>query len=247
MWIIGMASVLVFMTLLWAFFYKRTNAGIIDIGWALCFTIAGTVAILGGAAGGVKKTIFALMVYPWSIRLAWYLYRRFDSDKEDPRYTKIKRGWIGDKFWLMFLFQGILASIAAIPFYVITDSPAMGLISVGFIIVTIGWIGESIADNQLQRFKEDSSNRGKVLDQGLWGYSRHPNYFFEWIVWLGFTVAAITLPYGWLSLISFGLMSYLLMGLSGVRLTEEQLSESKGEAYNAYKRRVPAFFPRLKK
>ena len=250
MWLIGSALVMIFMTLLWAFLYKRTNAGLVDIGWTLSFALAALVAIILGDAGTVKKAIFALMVFPWSLRLAYYLYSRFDAKVEDPRYTKIKKGWGEDrgglKMLLMFLFQAALVALISIPFYLIANDPAMGLLLPGFLVVTFGWMGEMIADNQLTRFKANPENEGKVMDKGLWAYSRHPNYFFEWIVWIGFTLSALFLDYGYLSLVSFGLISYLLMGLSGVRLTEEQLAESKGEAYEEYKRRVPAFFPNLK-
>lgn len=250
MWIIGSSLVLIFMASLWALFYKRTNAGLVDIGWALSFAVAALAAICLGDSGTVKKAIFALMVFPWSLRLAYHLYSRFDAKVEDPRYTKIRNGWGEDKgglkMFLMFLFQGCLVAIISIPFYLITNDPSMGLLLPGFLVVTLGWIGEMIADNQLKRFKETPGNKGKVMDQGLWGISRHPNYFFEWIVWIGFTISALILDYGYLSLLSFGLISYLLMGLSGVKLTEEQLAESKGEAYEEYKRRVPPFFPNLK-
>lgn len=250
MWMIGSLLVLIFMTLVWALFYKKTNAGIVDIAWALSFSVAALAAILLGDAGIVKKGLFSLMVFPWSIRLAAHLYSRFDKNVEDPRYTKIKKGWGEDKYGLkmllMFLFQGVLASLVSIPFYLIANDPAFGLLLPAFLIVTFGWIGEMIADNQLKAFKDNPANKGKVLDKGLWGISRHPNYFFEWVVWLGFTLAALTLDYGYLSLISFAIISYLLMGLSGVRITEERLKESKGEAYEEYKRRVPAFFPNLK-
>lgn len=245
MWLAGSVTILIFMTLLWAVFYKRTNGGVVDIGWALSFAIAATFAIALGEAGAIKKAIFAMMAYPWSLRLAYHLYRRFDANVEDPRYTKIKEKW-GDKFLLMFLLQGALVSIISIPFYLITNDPSMGLLLPGFLVVTAGWMGEMAADNQLRRFKEDPKNKGKVMDQGLWAYSRHPNYFFEWMVWVGFTASALFLSYGYLSLISFGLISYLLIGLSGVKLTEEELSENKGEAYEEYKKRVPPFFPKLK-
>lgn len=250
MWIYGSLMVLVFMASVWALFYKKTNAGIVDIAWALSFSVAALAALALGNAGLVKKAIFSLMVFPWSLRLAYHLYSRFDKNVEDPRYTKIKKGWGEDKggfkMLMMFLFQGVLASIISIPFYLIANDPSMGLLLPGFLVVTLGWIGEAVADYQLKQFKDDPRNKGKVLDKGLWGISRHPNYFFEWIVWAGFTFSALFLDYGYLSLISFAIISYLLMGLSGVKLTEEQLSESKGEAYEEYKRRVPAFFPNLK-
>lgn len=249
LWITGTSLIILFMISLWALYYKKTNAGVIDIGWAFCFVIAGSVALLFGDAGFSKKIILALMVYPWSLRLVYYLWSRFDKAVEDPRYTKIKEGWGSDpsgiKFLGMFVFQAILASIIALPIYFIANEPSWGFLLIGFIIVTIGWIGEAIADYQMQEFKAIPSNKGKIMDQGLWGLSRHPNYFFEWLVWVGFTISAIWAPYSYLSLISLGIISYLLMGLSGVRLTEEHLAESRGAEWKKYKERVPPFFPRL--
>lgn len=249
LWITGTSLILLFMISLWAFFYKKTNAGIVDIGWALCFVIAGSVALLFGDAGLSKKIILALMIYPWSLRLAYHLWSRFDKNVEDPRYTKIRDNWGGDKTGLkflgMFVLQGVLASIVALPFYFIANEPSWGLIGIGFVIVTIGWIGEWIADKQLKEFKDNPANKGRVMDRGLWALSRHPNYFFEWVVWIGFATAAIWGPYSYLSLVSLGLISYLLIGLSGVRMTDEHLAKSRGEEWKKYKSRVPPFFPRL--
>jgi steroid 5-alpha reductase family enzyme len=245
LWLIGSFLILVFMGLLWHFGYKKTNLGIVDIGWAYCFIIAGIVALGTGEGDFQAKALLSLMIFPWAIRLAAHLWTRFKPEVEDPRYIALRKTWGEDKIIYMFLLQGALAALVSIPFYIIANDPQEPFLLIGFVIVTIGWIGEAIADHQLEKFKSYPSNKGKVMDKGLWGKSRHPNYFFEWVVWVGFTVAAIFSENGYLSLISFSIISYLLIALSGVYLTDKHMEETKGEAWEKYKAQVPAFFPKL--
>jgi steroid 5-alpha reductase family enzyme len=113
----------------------------------------------------------------------------------------------------------------------------------GVAIWLVGLIGESIADGQLAAFKADASNHGRVCDVGLWRYSRHPNYFFEWTIWIGYAVFALASPWGWLALAMPALMLHFLINVTGVKATEEQALRSKGERYREYQQRTSMFIP----
>ena len=108
-------------------------------------------------------------------------------------------------------------------------------------------LGETIADAQLAAFKKNPENNGKVCDKGLWGYSRHPNYFFQWLMWMSYFVFALASPYGYLAIISPAIILYLILKVTGIPMTEEQSIRSKGEAYIKYQQRVSAFVPWFKK
>jgi steroid 5-alpha reductase family enzyme len=114
---------------------------------------------------------------------------------------------------------------------------------IGAFIWLVGLVGESTADQQLKTFKGDTNNKGKVCDIGLWGWSRHPNYFFEWTIWIGYATFALASPYGWLALPLPFMMLHFLLNVTGVKATEEQALRSKGEAYAHYQRTVSAFIP----
>jgi len=118
---------------------------------------------------------------------------------------------------------------------------------VGALIWLTGLLGETVADQQLKSFKRDGNNKGKVCDLGLWGWSRHPNYFFEWLIWVGYATFALASPYGWLALPLPLLMLHFLLNVTGVKATEEQALRTKGEAYARYQRTVSAFIPRPRK
>jgi steroid 5-alpha reductase family enzyme len=116
---------------------------------------------------------------------------------------------------------------------------------VGLWIISV--MGEAIADQQLANFKRDPANKGKVCDTGLWGYSRHPNYFFEWLMWVSYFVFALESPYGYIAIISPAIILYLLLKVTGIPLTEEQSIRSKGEAFKKYQAKVSVFVPWFKK
>jgi steroid 5-alpha reductase family enzyme len=235
---------------LWVVYLFVRNIGIVDIGWALSFALAMTVAALIGPGVWQLKLFLSILVYCWALRLAVHLFIRFLRTPEDPRYTRLSQKW-GQRYrhlkvLALFLFQGLLATLISIPFYVICLTPTPDwypVQSLGVLVWLGGLIGESIADKQLAQFKQNPLNTGKVCDHGLWAYSRHPNYFFEWVVWMGFALIATPAPYGSLAWLSPCCMLYLLLRVSGVPLTEEQALTNKSEAYREYQRKTSAFFP----
>jgi steroid 5-alpha reductase family enzyme len=248
------------MLLCWFIYLLNKNAGIVDIGWALCFFVAAInyqtksphflfFEDYAGSTWALRNWIMTLMICIWSGRLAIHLIRRYLNSPEDPRYKRLKEGWggwIDLKILLLFMFQGILAfllSIAFYPPYLEINKYLTRWEVIGMGVWLIGVIGESLADYQLTQFKADPANEGKVCDVGLWEYSRHPNYFFEWIVWIGFYLFTLGSADWYFGIYAPIVMLILLLYVSGIRLTENQALSTKGEAYRSYQRRTNAFFP----
>lgn len=242
--------VLTLMSILWMVYFFRRNSGIVDIGWAIGFSLAAWSYFFLGDGNFTRKLVIALMVSVWSFRLAYYLTKRYLRQDEDPRYQEIRESWgpqnVDFKFLLMFLFQGLLVVILSLPFLIVSrnDSPDWSYWELwGFVIWAIGLIGEAISDQQMEDFKKNPENKGKVMDKGFWRLSRHPNYFFEFVVWVGFCVFAMGSPWGFMAIVSPSLMLYLLLVVSGVSMTEAQTLKSKGDAYRAYQDKTSAFIP----
>lgn len=249
---LGLCLTLAFMTTLWCFYFYRRNAGLVDIGWAFSFMITLGVSLYFGSAIPQVKLLLGLMVLPWALRLAWHLWDRFNILVEDLRYTQIRRNWGGDetgvKFLGMFLLQGLLVGFISIPFYIIASDREIGIglyAWVGFTITILSFIGETVADCQLREFKKSLLSKIDVCDVGLWAYSRHPNYFFEWLVWVGIFIFCLDSPYGIIGIVAPLIMYYLLRHLSGIPMLEEHMLKTKKQAWLNYKKRVPVFFPRL--
>lgn len=236
------------MTTCWLVFKKRDKAQVVDIGWALSFFGAGCLLFLGSGSFSHQVALF-LMIALWSLRLAYHLYNRFSKQtKEDPRYIALREKIGGDpagiKFLILFWLQGILVTLLSIPFFVSAIAERSWSIFewIGIFLFGVGIIGESLADWQLKQFKRFPSGQN-VLKTGLWAYSRHPNFFFEWIIWLGFSFFVWTAPFGSTGIISALIMLYLLLKVSGIPVLEEQEVNRKGEEYRIYQRSVSAFFP----
>jgi steroid 5-alpha reductase family enzyme len=152
-------------------------------------------------------------------------------------------------FWF-FQIQALSNVFLAIPFFIITinnDQQITILEWTGLAMWVIAFIGESVADWQLKEFKENPANKGEVCYVGLWNYSRHPNYFFEWLMWIAYFVFALASPYGYLAIISPLVILYLLLKVTGIPATEEQSIRSKGEKYKAYQKTTSVFVPWFKK
>jgi steroid 5-alpha reductase family enzyme len=247
--LVGAIILFVVFTATWLVQLKTKNAGIVDPIWSLSFPVLATVYFLLSDRAQIKL-LFVAMIVIWGIRLGIHLLTRvLKEEHEDVRYAALRKEW-GEKqniFMLRFYyFQGILAGILSIPFALVISNPNLQLtvfeIS-GIIIWIIAVIGESTADAQLRSFKADRNNRGKVCDRGLWYYSRHPNYFFEWLIWISFFVFSLGSPYGFVSIICPILMLYFLLKVTGIPYTEIQSVKFKGEPYTEYQRTTSAFVP----
>lgn len=246
----------VFMLIFWGVYLTKKNLSISDIAWGLGFIAVCTIYFILGEGYLWRKLLILTLVSIWALRLTGYLLERFLPNEQDPRFNLIfaseKKNLFTSipsltlKSLVYFLLQGLVIVILSIPFAIISRDPFpyFGPIEVlGILIWMGGMTGEAIADRQLHQFKSNPAYRDYVCEEGLWHYSRHPNYFFEWIIWIGYAVVALPSPLGWLGLISPALMLYLLTKVSGIPLAEAEALRTKGDAYREYQRRTSAFIP----
>ncbi|APR81722.1 Hypothetical protein A7982_07071 [Minicystis rosea] len=234
---------------LWLLSSRLRDASIVDIFWGTGFVIIAWVTLVTTAHPTSRAKLAVLLTTLWGLRLTAYLAWRNIGRGEDPRYVAMRRRH-GDKWpirslFIVFGLQGTLMWIISLPVQSAVRAPAptaLGPLDVaGAALVLLGILFEGIGDLQLALFKKDPANQGRVMDRGLWRYTRHPNYFGDFLVWWGlFAVAAASGAY-WTAL-SPALMSFLLLRVSGVTLLEKSMRGRPG--YDDYVRRTSAFFPR---
>jgi steroid 5-alpha reductase family enzyme len=246
----GALMVAGFMLVLWLIHFPMRNAAIVDAGWAGGLAILGLLYASLGEGLAARRYVMGAMAAIWGFRLAVHLLTdRIIGHPEEGRYQQLRREWktnVPLKFLLFFEFQALLCVVLSAPFYVASRNAAPELTALeyaGLVIWATGMGGEALADRQLAAFKRDTGNRGKTCRAGLWNYSRHPNYFFEWVIWVGFAVFAIGAPYGWAALISPALILYFLLRVTGIPATEAQALRSRGEEYRRYQQTTSAFIP----
>ena len=246
----GLVAILTALTLVWLVSLRLRDASVADVCWGLGFVLlAWLYGFLSGAWTPRAWLVMALVTL-WGARLSAHIVRRNKGKGEDPRYQAMRVSQ-GPAFWWRSLFtvfwlQGSLLWFVALPLLVAvraTHPVAFTAVDgVGAVLFALGFGFEVVGDYQLTRFRADPSNRGHVLDRGLWRYTRHPNYFGDATLWWGLYAIAAAAPGGWLTLLSPALMTFLLMRVSGVTLLEQSLTASK-PGYRAYVARTPAFFP----
>ena len=232
----------------WVVSIPLRDASVADIAWGLCFVAIALAALIAGDAGGSRGALIALLVTVWGVRLAaWIAYRH---DGEDARYAAMRERH-GDEFirrslWSVFGLQALIAWVVSAPIQVAATDPTpenLGLLAwVGFAVFFAGLAFEGIADAQLERFKRNPLNEGAVLASGLWRYSRHPNYFGDACVWWGIWLIALETGSAWWTAIGPALMTFLLLRVSGVALTERTITERR-PGYAEYRRTTSAFVP----
>ncbi len=247
-WILSIAMGLPFLA--WLVFLTTDRADWIDVAWA--FSLGGLAVLFAvlGPGDPARRLLTGLVGGLWGLRLGLHLgFRVAGHGQEDGRYTQLRADWGGNiqiKFLGFFLFQGVLNLLICLPFLFATFSPAPGIpwwAWAGTAITLAAIAGEGLADNQLRAFKADERHRGQVCRRGLWGWSRHPNYFFEWLVWIGFALAAQGSPWALLAFAAPALILHFLLRVTGIPATEAQSLRSKGDAYRHYQREVSAFVP----
>lgn len=235
----------------WVWHLRLKNAGVIDVVWGANQALAAAVFAIMTDGWGPRRFAIAAMVGLTGLRLSWYLGRRVLSHPEEGRYVALRQEWgakgnIDRIFLLFFLAQGALVLALAEPFYLVAQNQAAGFAGIEIAAMALffaGFLGESLADSQLKAFKADPANQGRTCRRGLWRFSRHPNYFFEWTMWLSYAVLALAVPYGWLTLYAPALMLHFLLNVTGVKYTEEQCLRTRGEDYARYQRETSAFVP----
>jgi steroid 5-alpha reductase family enzyme len=253
-----LAGILVVMGLVmtgaWAAQKAAGNSGWIDVFWTYGTGAAGVAAALWPFQGPLtpRQMLVAALVAIWALRLGTYILRRVTtSHEEDARYAKFKREWgvhYQTKIYGLILPQALITTIMMVSVEAAANRPVAGLDArdlLGAAILAIAIGGESLADWQLSRFKKTNTKKGAICDVGLWGWSRHPNYFFEWVGWLAYPVIALNLsaPVTLLTLLAPATMFIVLRFITGVPPLEDTMLQSRGDAFRAYQNRTSAFIP----
>jgi steroid 5-alpha reductase family enzyme len=249
LFLVGGAILLVIFTLVWIVQLSTKNAAIVDTIWSASFPILAVVYFVMVNGNLPRQFLLVIIVFIWGSRLAIHLYARTVGHPEDVRYTALRKEWGNKQNILMlrfFYFQAILAIALSLPFalVMVNKTPDLNYFEIGGAALwLVAFIGETVADNQLRNFKKDTTNKGKVCNKGLWYYSRHPNYFFEWLIWVSFFIISLGSPYGYLSIICPVLMYFFLTKVTGIKYTEEQMVKSRGQIFIDYQRTTSPFIP----
>lgn len=249
-WIVIVYCVLfLHMCLVWCLYRYLKNPSVVDVGWASGLTVSGLIYLFSQSCS-LRTLILGFLLLLWGGRLGIYLWvTRISIGLLDKRYETLSDSWKIAKplgFFLNFQLQGLFILMISIPWFfsgIEAKDYLGGLDYPGILLVLIGITGETIADNQLQQYKKNPI--APVCTNGLWHYSRHPNYFFEWLVWCGFTVFGLSSPDGFIGLVS-PLTLYLIMTQITGPMTERGSIKSRGQAYIDYQKTTPMFFPKLK-
>jgi steroid 5-alpha reductase family enzyme len=230
---------------------RRTrDATPVDAGWAFSLALLAVLyAVL--APGGVEhRVLVAIVVSVESLRIAWLVVRRIGHG-EDTRYAELRMRWRERgreqaSFAVFFQAQAFLAALLSLPFLLAAFNGSDGLEPLewaGAALWVVAAGGEAVADRQLTAFKARPESKGRTMRDGLWRYSRHPNYFFQWLTWVAYALIALAAPYGWLGLSAPILMLLLIVFVTGIPPSEEQALRSRGDDYRRYQRETSAFVP----
>ena len=242
------------MLVIWRLALRLNNLGIVDVAWSLGFLPLAILFALLGPGDPLRRALVAAMAGLWSARLGWHLFVRVrrHHPREDVRYVKLRADWgvnlVSKTFWFFQFQAGILTALATV-FLVPCLNPSPLITPLEWAAAALWLIalaGETAADYQLKQFTARPENQGRICQQGLWNYSRHPNYFFEWLVWVAFFLFAWGSPGGCLTVLCPGLMLFFLLRVTGIPLTEELSVRRKGDAYREYQRTTSAFVPWFK-
>ncbi len=241
---------LLFMICVWPFSVLKKDVSIVDIFWGLTFVIIAWNTFAHTEGYLPRKILLAGLTTIWGYRLALHVFQRSLGKGEDPRYQAFRKQ-VGKRYWIVSLVT--VFGLQAVLAWVVSLSVQVGQISsqpnylvwtdiLGGFIWIVGFVFEAVADWQLSRFKSDPANKGRVMDRGLWAYTRHPNYFGESLIWWGFFIIALTNIGNVWAAVSPLLITFLLLKVSGVTLLEKTIVETRPE-YRAYMERVNAFVP----
>lgn len=246
LWATALLALAAPMLLLWLYSRRHDDVTVVDSFWGPGFTVVALSGLLMEGASP-RGLILSLLVAAWGLRLGLYLHRRNHGKGEDARYQKIRAGY-GPSFrwkslYVVFGLQGLLISVVGLPLLaaIASDAPLGPVDALGIALWVTGFLFESVADAQLSAFKADPSSKGRVMDRGLWRYSRHPNYFGNFCMWWGIGVVAVGVG-AWPTLVGPVIMSVLLLRVSGVSLLESTITERRPE-YRDYQERTSSFFP----
>ncbi|MGK0187399.1 MAG: steroid 5-alpha reductase family enzyme [Verrucomicrobiales bacterium] len=248
---IAAGVLLVIFLFTWWLARRIDNYSIVDVTWSLSFAPIAILHALLGNGWMPRRVAIGCLVAIWSLRLGSYLWSRVAAHhpQVDPRYAILSKRWEKNparSYLIFFLAQGLLVWLLMLPVHFVAGNAAVSfhpLEIAGFTLWMLGLVGEAIADAQLKRFKKESTDRLAVCKRGLWRYSRHPNYFFQSLLWWGLFLMAVSMPWGWVTIIAPLAMLHFLLRVTGVPLTEELAIEKRGDVYRDYQNTTSAFIP----
>ncbi len=252
LWLEGFAVVLFFMTAIWLWSVSLKNAGIVDPFWGLGFVVVSWWFAWRLWPADLLQAIILGMVSLWGMRLFIYLFIRNYGKEEDYRYQQFRKNYGAHRYWWfsffqVFMLQGVLLAFISVsilggifPQEGGPNNPTI-IAVLAAVFWLIGFFFESVGDFQMARFKANPQNKGKVMDKGLWRYTRHPNYFGDAMVWWGFALFSVYNGYYW-AIAGAVVMTWLLLKISGVAMLERNL-KTRRPGYEQYIQRTPAFFP----
>jgi steroid 5-alpha reductase family enzyme len=233
----------------WPVLVRTRREAAVDALWALAIPALVVVAALTSEGWAPRRGLAVVVSVCWGLRLAGHLARRLAAESDDGRYRAMREALGGRHLLAMgpfFLAQGLMAAALALPWWSVaadTEPRWRWLEGFGLAVWILGFAGTALADRQLARWRAEPSHRGRTCRAGLWGWSRHPNYFFEWIGWCGVALIAWPAPAGWTGAAAALLLLLMLTRVSGIPFTEQQALRSRGDDYRAYQREVSAFVP----
>lgn len=246
----GLLGIVVYMAILWLVSLRLKDASIVDIFWGPGFVLAGFIYYLLTDGYPTRKLIVLILVGLWGLRLGIHIGQRNIGKGEDYRYQNWRKTngerWWWKSFFQVFLLQGVLMWFISMPLLAAQFSAEPAALTLfdflGIGLWIIGFVFEAVGDWQLTQFKANPANKGKVMRTGLWRYTRHPNYFGDATAWWGYFCLALSVPFGFMTVLSPLLMTYMLMKVSGAALLEKGLKKTKPE-YADYIESTNAFFP----
>lgn len=254
MLVIAFIANLLLFAIAWAWCVKLRNFSPVDAFWAFGIGMTSLFFLFGDTPVDAKRITAGIFIAAWSLRLGRHLAKRIAKHhpEEDSRYTKLREVWKGrenSSFFWFFQAQAVSVFLLALPFQIVAADSASSwhiLHILGAVIAACGLIGEALADKQMANFKASDPDPTSICQNGLWKYSRHPNYFFESIIWTGIFIFAAGSPWGWTTIYAPVTITFLLLKVTGIPPTEASALKRKGEAYREYQRTTSPFIPKFK-
>ncbi len=247
------STIAILMITTWIISVSVADASIVDIVWGLGYVLIAWSTIYRDLEPGFVQWLMTALVTVWGLRLTFYLAKRNLGHGEDPRYQAMRRR-VGNQFWwrsffTVFLLQGVVMFVVSLPIQVVhlpqANRSASFVAIAGAVVWFAGFLFETIGDAQMTRFKADPANKAMVMDDGLWGWTRHPNYFGDATLWWGLGLIGLSAgwPWGFIALIGPALMNYFLVNISGKALLERSIAKRR-PGYASYVETTSGFFPR---
>jgi len=250
LWLVGVACASALMVVMWLVAVRIADASHVDVAWAYGTAGLGVLYAALGTGSAAQRVLVALLGVLWGGRLGTYLLvNRILGKPEDGRYQELRRRWaphVNRAFFVFFQAQAGFVAVFSLPFLFVAldeDATLSPLAWAGAALALASIAGEALSDRQLAAWRASPANRGKTARNGLWGWSRHPNYFFEWLHWVGWALIALGSPSGWIALLVPVFLLYLLFKVTGIPATEAQSLRSRGDDYLRYQQEVSVFVP----